>query len=276
MSAQDCWFSDHSTTHYTIYIRQTNRSVWGENEPIESLLIWDISQPSSYRPSNDPSGSSQDSLVPRLVKKLSYLDLDFLTIRQRETPFLRKIALDGTACVYFFEEGCNRERGSHVGHGYGAGRRKPRDVYWERIVGIPVLGPGPSWEDRLGRDSTFTHEWQHTDCKCADPLTPKRATCWRYEGMGPGIRNQLVHDESAGIKYSVVQRTVGLPEIWVSDDLHSWSAIIDLQRIQWRWKQIDGDERYLIIQSNEELHVFHFDHDLGAKKKKGRRFGTAC
>lgn len=83
-------------------------------------------------------------------------------------------------------------------------------------------------------------------------------------------------DESAGIKYSVIQRTIGLPEIWVSGDSHSWSAIIDLQRIQWRWKQIDGDERYLVIQSNEELHVFHFDHGLGAKKERGRRFGTAC
>lgn len=27
LSAQDCWFSDHSTTHYTVYIWQTNHSV---------------------------------------------------------------------------------------------------------------------------------------------------------------------------------------------------------------------------------------------------------
>lgn len=277
LSVQDCWLSDHSTTHYAAYIWQANRSAWGQNEPIESLLIWDISQPSIYRSFDDPSDVSQVSIGPRLVKKLSYLDLDFLTIRQRDTPFLRKIALDESACVYFFEEGCQRERGSHVGHGYGAGRSNPRDVVWERIVGIPILGPGPNWEDRLGKDSTFSGDWQQTDCSSPDLLTPKRATCWRYAGMGSGIRNQVVRDESAGITYSVVQRTIGFPEIWVSSGSHSWSTEIDLQDIQWRWKQIDGDELYLVIESNEELHVLHFDHDVEAQRKKGRQFlDTAC
>ncbi len=276
LSAQDCWFSDHSTTHYAAYIWQTNRSAWGENEPIESLLIWDISQRSSYRPSDDPCGR-QSSVGPRLVKKLSYLDLDFLTIRQRDTPFLRKIALEGSACVYFFEEGCLREKGSHVGHGHEAGRRNPREIVWERVVGIPILGPGPCWEDRLGRESTLIPEWQHTAFESPDPLTPKRATCWRYEGMGPGIRNQVIRDESAGIEYSVVQRVIGFPEIWVSSNSHSWNTEIKLHDIQWDWKQIDGDERYLIIQSNDELHVLHFDDDLGAKDKRGKPFlATAC
>ena len=224
LSAQDCWLSDHSTTHYAVYIWQVNRSAWGENEPIESLLIWDISHPSIYHPSDDPSDVSQASTGPRLVKKLSYLDLDFLTIRQRDTPFLRKVALDEGACVYFLEEGCHQERGSHVGHGYEAGRSNPRDAVWERIVGIPILGPGPKWEDRLGKVSTFTNDWQQTDCKSPNPSIPKRATCWRYEGMGSGIRNQVVRDESAGIKYSVVQRTIGFPEIWVSSDSQSWST----------------------------------------------------
>ena len=77
LSALDCWFSDHSTTHYAVYIWQTNRSAWGENEPIESLLVWDFSKPSSYHLPNNPSGCSQTSVAPRLVKKLSYLELDF-------------------------------------------------------------------------------------------------------------------------------------------------------------------------------------------------------
>ena len=268
--AQDCWLSDHSKTHYAIYIWQTNRSAWGENEPIESLLIWDISQPSSHQPSSgERSGGSQASDGPRLVKKLSYLDLDFLTIRQRETPFLRKITLDGSACVYFFEEGCVRERGSHVGHGYEAGRSNPRDVVWERIVGIPVMGPGPRWEARCGKDSTFAGEWQHTPYKSTDPLMPKKATCWRYEHMGSGIRNQVVRDESASINYCVVQRTLGFPEIWVSPDSQDWCTEIDLQGFQWRWNQINGDERYLLIQSDEDVHILHFGVDFGAKKGKG-------
>ena len=277
LSAQDCWLSDHSTTHYAVYFWQTNRSAWGENEPIESLLIWDISQPSSHRQSNDYSGGSQVPTAPPLVKKLSYLDLDFLTIRQRDTPFLRKIALDGNACVYFFEEGCNREKGLHVGHGvHEACRRNPGDVVWERIIGIPVLGHGPRWEDRLGKDSTFGGEWQHANFKGPDPSMPIRATCWRYAGMGKGIRNQIVRDELAGIKYFVIQRTIGYPEIWVSDS-DSWYTEVHLQRIKWQWNAIDGDERHLIIQSGEELHILHFDDDPRRKRERGKLFlRTAC
>ena len=276
LSAQDRWLSDHSTTHYAVYIWQMNRSAWGENEPIESLLIWDISQPSSHLPSDDKSGGSQVPVAPRLVKKLSYLDLDVLTLRQRDTPFLRKIALDGNTCLYFFEEGCNREMGSHVGYGYEAGRRNPRDVVWERIIGIPVLGHGPRWEDRLGKDSTDHGDWQHADFRSPGSLMPMRATCWRYDGMGIGIRNQIVQDDLADIKYFVIQRTIGFPEIWVSD-LGSWCTEIDLQGINWGWSAIDGDERHLIIQSDEELHILHFDDDLRAGRERRRPFlRTPC
>ena len=278
LSTQDCWFSDHSTTHYAVYFWQMNRSAWGENEPIESLLIWDISKPSSHRPSDDYSGGSQLPTAPLLVKKLSYLDLDFLTIRQRDTPFLRRIALDGNTCVYFFEEGCIREMGLHVGHGYEAGRRNPGDVVWERITSIPVLGHGPRWEDRHGKDSTSNGEWQHANFKGPDPLMPIRATCWRYVGMGKGIRNQIVRDELAGIMYFVIQRTIGHPEIWVSDS-DSWLAEVHLHHLQsfkWRWNAIDGDERHLIIQSDEELHILHFD-DIRRKRERWRPFRrNAC
>ena len=277
LSSLDCWFSDHSSTHYAVYIWQTNRSAWGENEPIESLFIWDISQPSCHYPSDGNAGSGPVPIAPRLVKKLSYLDLDFLTIRQRDTPFLRKIALDGNACVYFFEEGCNREKGPHVGYGYEAGRRNPIDVVWERIIGIPVLGHGPRWEDRLGkssifgggREQIFGGGWQHAvSSKSLDPLAPVRASCWRYEGMGSGMRNQVMRDESAGINYSVIQCTIGFPELWISSPSDKWFTEIDLQDIQWQWKQIHGDERYLIIQSDEELCILRFDDDLGTKREK--------
>lgn len=58
-------------------------------------------------------------------------------------PFLRRIALDESSCVYFSEEGCVGEQESYTGHGNEACRRNPSDIVWERIVGIPVLGPGP-------------------------------------------------------------------------------------------------------------------------------------
>ena len=265
LCTRDCWFSDHSTTHYAVYFWQMDFSAWGGNDPIESLLIWDISQPSSHRPCNDYSRSSvQVPTAPPLVKKLSYLDLDFLTIRQRDTPFLRKIALDGNACVYFFEEGCIREWGLDVGHGSEAGRRNPADVVWERIVGIPVLGHGPRWEHRLGIDSTSGGEWQHANFKGPDSSMPIRATCWRYAGMEKGIRNQIVRDELAGIIYLVIQRTIGYPEIWVSDS-DSWYTQVDLRGIQWKWNAINGDERHLIVSSDKGLHILQFDKERGMR-----------
>ena len=263
LSAQDRWLSDHTTSHFAVYIWQTNRSVWGENEPIESLLIWDISQPSDYHPSDDPSGGKQVSVGPHLVKKLSHLDLDFLTVRQRDTPFVRKIALDGSDCVYFFEEGCRREEGSHVGEGYQADRCRPRDLFWQRVVGFPILGPGPYWEDRQGRDSTNAQRWEHMGSRKSDT-----ATCWRYEAMGAGVRNQIVRDESASVEYHVIQYTVGVPEVWVLSHSDKSCKKIDLGDVQWQWTRIDGDERYLIIQSNEVLHILHFDHDDGAKRDR--------
>ena len=272
LSMQDRWFSDHSASHFAVYIWQMSRAAWAGDEPTESLLIWDISQSSDYRPSDDPSGSRRVSIGPQLVKKLSYHDLDFLKIRQGWEPVLRKIALDGSACVYFFEEGCSHERGLHVGHGYETGRRNARDVVWERVVGIPILGPGPCWEDRLGRDSTFAHLWQPPDFRSSGCRKINTATCWRYEGMGSGLRNQIVRDESADIEYHVVQRVIGFPEVWVYSVLGSWCVQIDLSDIQWQWKRIDGDERYLIIQSTDVLHILHFDHDDGARKEMGKVF----
>ena len=269
LSAPDCWYSDHSTTHYAVYIWQMNRFAWGGYEPIESLFIWDISEPSNHRPFGDSSGDSHVS-GPRLVKKLSYLDLDFLTVRQRDTPFLRKLTLDGSACVYFFEEGCNRERGPHVGHGYDAGRRNRGNVVWERVVGIPVLGHGPCWEDRLGTSMIPSRDWRHSSFRSPQFLAPNRATCWRYRGMGHGIRNQILRDEPSSIKYFVVQHTIGVPEVWVFSDSDSWFTEVDLKDIEWRWKQIHGDERYLIIQSGEEIRILHFDCDFGARKKQGK------
>ena len=239
----------------------------GENEPIESLAIWDILQPSSHSPpSEERSFNGQMSVGPRLVKKLLCRDLDFLDIRQRGTPSFRKITLDGSACVYFFEDGSVRKHGSHVGHGDEEGRRNTRDVAWERIVAIPVIGSGPRWEDRSARESTFVGDWQYTHDKSLDLLTPKRATCWRCDGMGLGVRNQGVRDVRGSINYCVLQGTIGFPEFWVSLDSHDWCTEINLQDIQWKWNQIYGDESYLLIQNHKALHILQFNVDFRAKK----------
>ncbi len=45
----------HTATHYAVYFWQPNRSLY-QDDPIEQLAVWDISSPSPYRPSEDPTG----------------------------------------------------------------------------------------------------------------------------------------------------------------------------------------------------------------------------
>ncbi|KAH7416962.1 F-box domain protein [Cadophora sp. MPI-SDFR-AT-0126] len=97
LNSQDRFFSAHTSTHYAIYTWQTNRSAWGEDEPIEALAVWDISSPSPYRPSEDPAGKfspSDDSEGPRVIRRFSFANLDFYQIRQRSDPVLRCLELD--------------------------------------------------------------------------------------------------------------------------------------------------------------------------------------
>lgn len=259
----DRWLSTHSPTHYAVYIWQPNRSSWGEDQPIESLLIWDISQPSPYRPSQDPTGESHSSLGPPLVKKLSYLDLDGLTIRQRDAPPLRKIELDESS-VYFIEEGCDLERGMHVFY-RPVSRRLHQ--YWERIVGIPIIGSGPRWEDKRDDDSAPRVECGSEKSPEFQPLPePRRASCWRYNNIYPGFRNQSIRDDPADIEFDIVQHNIGCPEIWVTSPSRGWNTTLDMRDIHYEWKEVAGDERWLLIQSKQELRILHFDREV----KQGR------
>lgn len=259
----DRWLSTHSPTHYAVYIWQPNRSSWGEDQPIESLLIWDISQPSPYRPSQDPTGESHSSLGPPLVKKLSYLDLDGLTIRQRDAPPLRKIELD-EGSVYFIEEGCDLERGMHVFY-RPVSRRLHQ--YWERIVGIPIIGSGPRWEDKRDDDSAPRVECGSEKSPEFQPLPePRRASCWRYNNIYPGFRNQSIRDDPADIEFDIVQHNIGCPEIWVTSPSRGWNTTLDMRDIHYEWKEVAGDERWLLIQSKQELRILHFDREV----KQGR------
>ena len=259
LSPRDCWLSTHSPTHYAVYIWQPNRSPWGEDEPIESLSIWDISRPSNYRPSQAPSGTSHPNLGPRLVKKLSYLDLDYLTIRQRETPSLRTIELD-EGSVYFVEEGCDLERGMHIGY-----RPVSRRIhqYWERIVGIPIIGPGPRWEDRCDDYSAPRTEIGSERSSRTEKLPPPRsASCWRYNNFYPGVCNQSVRDDLANIYFDVVQREFGLPEIWITAPPLGWTSRLDMRDVHWEWKEVAGDERWLLVEGKQELRILRFDREV--------------
>ncbi|KAJ6119247.1 hypothetical protein N7523_003527 [Penicillium sp. IBT 18751x] len=139
LSERDRFFSAHSNTHYVIYIWQPNRSLYtaDEDAPIESLFVWDISNPSSYRPSLDPtcqqSGPNVDQ-APSIVSRFGFRDLDFFDIRQRGLPALQRLGItdDGYA-VRFTEMTCFGDEDVMTPFGY------PHTV----TTVIPMQGYGP-------------------------------------------------------------------------------------------------------------------------------------
>lgn len=172
LNSRDRFYSTHTASHYALYLWQPNRSAWGEDDPIESLAIWDISSPSNYRPSEDPTGkgiSAGGSHGPRVIRRFSFADLDFYGIRQRSTPTLRALELDENH-VYFIEEDHRWLTGPEATHN----RARLHKV---KSIGIP-FGAGPRWVDECGADGDATISYCERDL---NTRYPRFAPCWRHE-----------------------------------------------------------------------------------------------
>lgn len=151
---------------------QKNRSAWGEDDPIESLAIWDISSPSSYKPSEDPAGKmkpSDASEGAHVIRRFSFADLDFYSIRQSWDPTLRCLELDESH-VYVIQEN----------HRWIVGMQASDNLpplHHVKTIGIP-FGVGPAWKDECGANGD-------TDISFCDKETdiriPNVAPCWRHE-----------------------------------------------------------------------------------------------
>ena len=171
LNSRDRFYSTHSATHYSLYLWQPNRSAWGEDDPIETLAIWDISGPSSYRPSEDPTGKWKPLIDerPKVIRRLSFSDLDFYKIRQRSTPVVRDLELDENH-VYVIEEDHRWLVGQQASHNL------PR-LHKVKSVGIP-FGIGPRWEDSCGADGDVNLSFCE---RASDVTSPAIAPCWRHE-----------------------------------------------------------------------------------------------
>jgi len=172
LNSRDRFFSTHSTTHYAIYIWQPNRSAWGEDEPIESLAIWDISSASKYRPSEDPTGKmkpSDEDEGARVIRRLSFAELDFFGIRQRSTPTLRGLEID-EGHLYVVEEDHRWLVGPQASHAL------PR-LHKVVPIGIPFFA-GPRWLDECGADGDVNLSFCE---RATDSRHPAIAPCWRHE-----------------------------------------------------------------------------------------------
>lgn len=262
LNSKDRFFSSHSASHYAIYLWQPNRSAWGEDDPIESLAIWDISSPSQYRPSEDPAGKMKNFFETegaRIIRRLNFPDLDFYQIRQRSTPVLRGLELDENN-VYLIEEDHRWLVGQEASHNL------PR-LHKVKSVGIPFYD-GPRWEDSCGADGDVNLSFCQ---RATDSRHPSSAPCWRHEEF-PYLTVTEAFDEEAGVKFSArhcfmletlsinvkprVHMTGPGYEISLKDDL--WSQLLGSGRIC-------GDERWLIGEnSNQEIVILLFD-------RKGRR-----
>lgn len=141
LSERDRFFSSHSKTHYVSYIWQPNRSLYtaDDDAPIESLMVWDISKPSSYRPSLDPTGClrvlGQDT-GPEIVTRLGFRELGFFSVRQRGLPGVQRLDVtDDAQAIEITENICTGPMDRLVG---------PAEWTSEvRITSIPLTDEGP-------------------------------------------------------------------------------------------------------------------------------------
>lgn len=172
LNSRDRFFSSHSRSHYALYLWQPNRSAWGEDEPIEALAVWDISSPSMYRPSTDSTGQAkpdESAEGARVVRRLSFSDLDFYGIRQRSTPCFRGLAIDEKQ-VYFTEEDHRWIDGDQ------SGAVLPR-IHKVKTTSIP-FHVGPMRQDECGADGDVNMSFCQRETELREPWM---APCWRHE-----------------------------------------------------------------------------------------------
>ncbi|KAH7329001.1 hypothetical protein B0I35DRAFT_473649 [Stachybotrys elegans] len=231
LSHHDRFFSTHNRTHYVIYVWQPTRSPWGEDDPLERLIIWELGAPSPYRPSLDPGERAKPPGEggPRIVRRLANRDLGCWGIQQKDTPSLRNLALDActwddrtnSACghVYFTEEEHRWSAGPHSS-------QTPPRLHRVKSTGIPLIGEGPRWLDDCGGNNT-TSNVNMTFCRrgprrkmstiaaaaaaaaagsddheyVASETWPGRAPCWRHDDF-PYLTVAEVFDASSGVRFS--------------------------------------------------------------------------
>jgi len=142
LNAKDRYYSCHTSRYYAQYQHLHNRSAWGEDDPLEALIIWDLSSQSTYKPSENSSGKNETldgSEGPKVIRRFGFADLDFYNIRQRSTPTFAQIELDQSN-VYIMTENSAHFRGEEAGNDM-------RCAYEVVLFAIP-FGHGPHFQIR--------------------------------------------------------------------------------------------------------------------------------
>ncbi|KIW20650.1 hypothetical protein PV08_01227 [Exophiala spinifera] len=248
----DRFFSTHNSTHYAVYFWQPNRSMYtGDEElPIESLSVWDISAPSPYQPSTDPSGRFRppDKDGPYIVSRFSFTDMDFVGIRQHASIALMSLHVDSETKSLTVRENVNV-----AGQGYF----DPAERLWcTKTTMFPFEGEGPrlyrEWDGNLppyrghcsmeSADVEESERWFVPIMDVVDSDAGVRASLVETCFSGQSIENKLV------VRFKVTG-TVRPEEAgdWVTLEDKLTSEVSAMGRIA-------GDERWLIGQ-NERMEI---------------------
>ncbi|OAA73282.1 F-box domain, cyclin-like protein [Cordyceps fumosorosea ARSEF 2679] len=201
---QDRFFSAHNSTHYVVYIWQSSRSPWGEDEPLERLIIWDISVPS---PSSAPAPSSGGGGEPRIIAQLDGAQLDHWGVRQRGAPALRCLALDDCTRDSAASAACGHVFIVEEEHRWSAGPHSsptPPRLHHVKATGIPLSGSGPRWVDECGGGGVQSDAGGMPFCwRPADGAETwaGRCPCWRHDDF-PYLTVCEVRDVQAGVRFS--------------------------------------------------------------------------
>ncbi|KAL3492946.1 hypothetical protein BJX62DRAFT_93190 [Aspergillus germanicus] len=254
LSERDRFFSTHSQTHYAIYIWQPNRSLYtaDDDAPIESLSVWDISKPSSYRPSLDPTGRLREEgqdLGPHIVSRFGFRELGFYSVRQRGLPGIQWLNIvNGDQAIEIYENICTGPVDRFVGPGEWTSQ--------VCVISIPVSGLGPCWRRDL---DLVLPPYRGNSSLQANPLTLGVCDEPWYTIISEAV------DEKARVGFCLHLLQSTWPfNLKASLSIRTSSSAITLKNYEifelTGKGRIYGTERYLLGEnSNRELVIYRFD-----------------
>lgn len=266
----DRFFSAHTSTHYAVYTWHASPKGRQNDEPIESLLVWDIQLPSSYRPSDHTSIDRHPDVGPKLIKNFDAVSLDFYDIRQPRSPELWSLKLDEDALGMLY---LTEDSNVFVNHCFDGNTGQVALFYRQRVVGIPIAGEGPRWESEKNKNSERSYtrgEW------CT---RPRAASCWRYKWLPHSIGMKEFEDEPARLSFTLVHsvKSVRSSQVWISGrdwSGNDWTALLDESSQGWLTMHdadIVGEERWIIRQQGDSIQILRFDKMQAATAGPKRR-----
>jgi hypothetical protein len=262
LNSQDRFFSTHNDLFYAIYFFQPNRSMYSGDEdlPIESLFVWNISSPSKYLPSRDPSGQNrpqEPSTGPHIVARFPFTRLDYFGIRQHSQIRLMSLSLDTpTASLVWRENVCV------AGQGYF----DPAERLWcAKTTSFPFLGQGPQLQREW--DGYLPPYRGHGSMESVD-VDEAALEKWFLPIMDlldeqTGVRLSLIETCFTGLSMMENKLVVRVKLPWLNeqDDEGEYVVLKDDELVSEvsAMGRIAGDERWIIGQNERmELVILKF------------------